>query len=99
MSNNVKNIPKHVAIIPDGNRRWAKKNGLKPWIGHKNGVNCFEKVLEKSIEMKIPYITFWGGSYDNFTKRARIELIFLFKVYTSQFKRIINDERIHKNKI
>lgn len=95
----IANIPKHVAVIPDGNRRWARKHGLKPWIGHQRGVNYFEKVLEKAIELKIPYITFWGGSYDNLTKRPRIELNFLFKVYTSQFRRIINDERIHKNKV
>ena len=99
MNINVKNIPKHVAIIPDGNRRWARKKGLKPWIGHQKGVNYFEKVLEKAIELKIPYLTFWGGSFDNLTKRARIELNFLFKVYTNQFKRMLNDERIHQNKV
>ena len=99
MSISAKNTPKHVAVIPDGNRRWARKKGLKLWIGHQRGVNYFEKVLEKAIELKIPYITFWGGSFDNLTTRAKIELNFLFKVYTSQFKRIINDERIHKNKV
>jgi len=95
----MKNIPQHIAIIPDGNRRWARKKGLKPWIGHQKGVNCFEKVLEKAIELKIPYLTFWGGSFDNLTKRAKIELNFLFKVYTSQFKRMLTDERIHKNEV
>lgn len=95
----IKNIPKHVAVIPDGNRRWARKKGLKPWIGHQEGVNYFEKVLEKALELKIPYLTFWGGSFDNLTKRAKIEINFLFKVYTEQFKRIINDKRIHQNKV
>lgn len=95
----MKNTPKHVAIIPDGNRRWARKKGLKPWIGHQKGVNYFEKVLEKAIELKIPYLTFWGGSFDNLTKRAKIELNFLFKVYTSQFKMMLTDERIHNNKV
>ncbi|MBZ1348416.1 MAG: di-trans,poly-cis-decaprenylcistransferase [Candidatus Nealsonbacteria bacterium] len=99
MSDKIKNIPKHVAVIPDGNRRWARKRGLKPWIGHQEGVNYFERVLEKAIELKIPYFTFWGGSFDNLTKRSKIELKFLFKVYTNQFKRIITDERIHKNKV
>jgi undecaprenyl diphosphate synthase len=99
MSNEIKNIPQHVAIIPDGNRRWARKKGLKPWIGHQEGVNYFEKVLEKALKLKIPYLTFWGGSYDNLTKRPKIELNFLFKVYTDQFKRIIIDERIHNNQV
>ncbi len=95
----MKNIPRHIAVIPDGNRRWARKKGLKPWIGHQEGINYFEKVLEKAIELKIPYLTFWGGSFDNLTKRGKIELNFLFKVYTSQFKRMLTDERIHKNKV
>ena len=99
MSDKIKNIPKHVAVIPDGNRRWARKKGFKPWIGHQEGVNYFEKVLDKAIELKIPYLTFWGGSYDNLTKRPKIELNFLFKVYTAQFKRIITDERIRKNQV
>jgi len=99
MSDKIKNIPKHVAVIPDGNRRWARKKGFKPWIGHQEGVNYFEKVLDKAIELKIPYFTFWGGSFDNLTKRPKIELNFLFKVYTAQFKRIITDERIRKNQV
>lgn len=93
------NIPKHVAIIPDGNRRWARKRGLKPWIGHQKGVNYFEKVLEKALELKIPYITFWGGSYDNLTKRNKRELKFLFDVYTQQFKRTVIDKRIKENQV
>jgi undecaprenyl diphosphate synthase len=95
----MKNIPKHVAVIPDGNRRWARKKGLAPWIGHLRGSKTLEKILEKSQELKIPYFTFWGGSWDNLTKRAKIEVNFLFKVYTEQFKRVANDKRIHQNKV
>ena len=95
----MENIPKHVAVIPDGNRRWARKKGLKAWIGHRVGVKAFEKILEKSRELKIPYFTFWGGSWDNLTKRSKIEINFLFKVYTEQFKRVADDKRIHQNKV
>lgn len=99
MSISIKDIPKHIAIIPDGNRRWARKKGFKPWIGHRAGVKYFEKVLEKALELKIPYLTFWGGSWDNLTKRTKIETNFLFKVYTEQFKKMISDKRIHQNKV
>jgi len=95
----MKNIPNHVAIIPDGNRRWARKKGIKAWIGHRVGVKAFEKILEKSRELKIPYFTFWGGSWDNLTKRSKLEINFLFKVYTEQFKRVADDKRIHQNKV
>jgi len=99
MPDKIEIIPSHVALIPDGNRRWAKKRGLHPWIGHQVGAKTFEKVLEKSLELKIPYITFWGGSWDNLTKRPKIEIKFLFKVYTDQFKRLTKDKRTHKNEV
>lgn len=95
----IKNIPNHVAVIPDGNRRWAKKRGLHPWIGHQVGIKTCEKILDKALELKIPYFTFWGGSWDNLTKRSKIEINFLFKVYTEQFKRVARDKRIHQNKV
>jgi undecaprenyl diphosphate synthase len=95
----MKNIPKHVAVIPDGNRRWARKKGIKAWIGHQAGTKALEKILEKSQELKIPYFTFWGGSWDNLTKRSKIEINFLFKVYTEQFKRVADDKRVHQNKV
>ena len=99
MPDKIEIIPSHVALIPDGNRRWAKKRGLHPWIGHQVGAKTFEKVLEKSLELKIPYITFWGGSWDNLTKRPKIEIKFLFKVYTDQFKRLTKDKRTHENEV
>ena len=95
----MKNIPKHIAIIPDGNRRWSRKKGFYPWKGHQVGVKAFEKILEKSRELKIPYVTFWGGSWDNLTKRPKTEISFLFKIYTEQFKRIVKDKRIHQDKV
>lgn len=95
----IKNIPRHVAIIPDGNRRWAKRNGLKPWSGHRQGIKAFEKILEKALELEIPCVTFWGSSWDNLTKRPKIEINFLFKLYNEQFKRIIQDQGIHQNKV
>jgi tritrans,polycis-undecaprenyl-diphosphate synthase [geranylgeranyl-diphosphate specific] len=89
----------HVAIIPDGNRRWARKKRFRPWIGHKEGAKSFEKVLEKAREMGISYVTFWGGSWDNLTKRPDKEIRSLFDIYTEQFKRIVGDERIHQDKV
>ncbi|MDO8504019.1 MAG: polyprenyl diphosphate synthase [bacterium] len=99
MSVESKNIPNHVVIIPDGNRRWAKQRGLPPWLGHQRGTRAFEKVLEKTLELKISYLTFWGASWDNLTKRPKNEVDFLFKLYTEQFKRVARDKRVHKNKV
>lgn len=90
---------KHIAIIPDGNRRWAEKKLLKPWFGHKKGSTSFEEILEKSRELNIPYLTFWAGSWDNLTKRPKEEVDFLFKIYNDNFERIIKDKRIHQDKV
>ena len=95
----MKNIPTHIAIIPDGNRRWARKRGLLPWLGHQAGTKALEKILDKALQLKIPYFTFWGGSYDNLTKRSKTEVNFLFKVYTDRFRKVLKDERIHQNKV
>jgi undecaprenyl diphosphate synthase len=95
----MKNVPIHIALIPDGNRRWARKRGLPPWLGHQAGSKALEKILEKSQELKIPYFTFWGGSWDNLTKRSKTEVNFLFKVYTERFQKILKDKRVHQNKV
>lgn len=95
----MKNIPKHIAVIPDGNRRWARKRSLHPWLGHRSGTKALEKILEKAQELKIPCFTFWGGSWDNLTKRPKTEVNFLFKIYTERFKKILTDKRVHQNKV
>jgi len=100
MSQEIKDTLKHVVIIPDGNRRWARRKGLHPWLGHREGVRAFEKISEKALEeLKIPYLTFWGSSWDNLTKRSKTEVNFLFKVFTEQFKRIAKDKRIHRSEV
>lgn len=95
----MENIPRHIAVIPDGNRRWAKKRGLQPWRGHLAGVKALEKILAKAQEFKIPYFTFWGASWDNLTKRSKAEIDFLFKLYTKYFQKAVKDKRIHQNKV
>ncbi|MFA5368427.1 MAG: polyprenyl diphosphate synthase [Candidatus Paceibacterota bacterium] len=95
----MKNLPKHVAIIPDGNRRWAKKNGLAIMFGHEKGAEALEEILNKTLELKIPYITFWGLSLDNVLKRSKPEIDYIYSIIEKQFKKLLIDKRIHENKI
>lgn len=93
----MKNI-NHIAIIPDGNRRWAKKRGLAPWEGHRLGANQIEKLSREALKNGIKYLTFWGSSKDNILKRPLEEKRELLKIYEKYFKKLINDPDIFKNK-
>jgi tritrans,polycis-undecaprenyl-diphosphate synthase [geranylgeranyl-diphosphate specific] len=89
----------HVAVIPDGNRRWAKKRNILPWQGHLAGVKIIGKILEEALRLKIPYFTIWAGSFDNLTKRADTEIKFLFKLYEEYFLKLAKDKKVHQNEV
>lgn len=95
----IKKIPKHVACIPDANRRWARARGLAPWEGHRKGFEKFKEVIEEAHNLKIPYFTFWGTSYDNITKRSKKEVEFLFHLFEKILTDLLEEERIHKEKV
>ena len=89
--------PNHIAIIPDGNRRWAKKKGLETQDGHRAGMEAIEKILEEAKKQNIKYLTAWGCSRDNLTKRSASEVKFLYFLFEESFNTFINSERIHKD--
>ncbi len=62
------NLPKHVAVIMDGNGRWAKKRGASRLIGHKNGVESVRAIVEACVELSIPYLTIYAFSTENWTR-------------------------------
>ena len=91
------NLPQHIVLIPDGNRRWARKRGLPPFFGHRAGVKTTEKILKAALELKIPCLTFWGTSLDNITKRSPQEVKFLLNLFEAHFKKLIKVKEIHQN--
>jgi undecaprenyl diphosphate synthase len=95
----IKNIPKHIAIIPDGNRRWAKKHSLKPWEGHYEGAQRFEELVNIAFDAGVESITFWGSSVNNLKKRPLKEKVALLDIYEKYFKKLISDPRIFKDNI
>lgn len=99
MTKKIKNLPKHIAVIPDGNRRWAKKHKLEAWLGHKKGTDNLEKILTVIIEKGIKHISFWGSSKDNLKKRPKREVKFLLNLFKDKFSELSTKEIIHKNKI
>ncbi|HEY4483003.1 MAG TPA: polyprenyl diphosphate synthase [Candidatus Paceibacterota bacterium] len=78
-------IPKHVVIIPDGNRRWAKERGLMVWQGHKEGIERTKELLKFIKDTEVEHITFWGFSTENWTRSAD-EVAWLMKAFTQAVK-------------
>jgi len=95
MENSV--LPTHIAIIPDGNRRWAKMHGLKPWEGHEEGAKNIERLVRYALKLGIRSISFWGSSIDNLTKRPWQEKRTLLKIYEKYFRRLIKSDDIRNN--
>lgn len=90
-------VPKHIAIIPDGNRRWAKKRGLKPWEGHFKGIGGLaQDIAWTAFDAGVGYLTVWGGSYDNLTKRSKMEIRMLNEAYRRFIRTALEDEQIYK---
>ncbi len=61
-------LPKHVALIMDGNGRWAKQRGKERVFGHENGVNAVKQTVEAAGEIGIPYLTFYAFSTENWDR-------------------------------
>ncbi len=78
---NANYIPVHVAVIPDGNRRWAKSKGLPFFEGHRTGADkTLPALIEKAGEMGVKYFTFWALSTENLVKRSPDEVNNIFKL-------------------
>jgi undecaprenyl diphosphate synthase len=83
-------LPNHVAIILDGNRRWAKAKGLPFWEGHKAGAENVRKIVNAAIDRQINYLTLFVWSEENW-KRDPEEVKASFKVGSSFFEEFINE--------
>ena len=80
----------HIAIIMDGNGRWGRKRGKSRNYGHTKGVEVIQKIVKYSIKKKIPVLTFYTFSTENW-KRPKKEITFLFNLIENYFqKEIIN---------
>ncbi|MEA3342813.1 MAG: polyprenyl diphosphate synthase [archaeon] len=89
---------KHLGIIMDGNRRFAKRLMKNPLQGHLWGAKKVEKVLDWCLELKIPHITLWSFSIENMN-RPKKEFDYLMDLFEKEFLEVVNKEKIHKNKV
>ena len=91
-------VPKHVAIIMDGNRRFAKEFGLSPNSGHLFGRDKIEEVLEWCFELEIKNLTLYAFSTENFERDIE-EVQTLMDLCKNELERALKDSRIHKNQV
>lgn len=92
-------LPKHIAIIMDGNRRWVKQRGLETKLGHKEGAETLKKIAKYANNIGIKYLTVYAFSTENW-KRTEEEvgaLMALLKMYVDDFLKDSNLENIRIN--
>ncbi|MGB9741322.1 MAG: polyprenyl diphosphate synthase [Candidatus Bathyarchaeia archaeon] len=92
------NKPEHIAIILDGNRRWASEKDLNPWFGHEKGAEKVEQLLDWCLKLRVKSITLYAFSTENF-RRTRSEVEKIMRIAEEEFSKILTDERIHENKV
>ena len=91
-------MPNHIAIILDGNRRWAKRNLSLPEEGHFKGADAVENLLDWCEEFDIKIITLYVLSAENLSRKD-LELEYLFEIIRIRLEKLFNDPRIHKNQM
>jgi tritrans,polycis-undecaprenyl-diphosphate synthase [geranylgeranyl-diphosphate specific] len=90
--------PEHIAIILDGNRRWASGKALIPWLGHRHGANKIDELLDWCIELDVHSITLYAFSTENF-QRPQKEVEEIMKLLEEKLRSILSNQAIHENKI
>jgi undecaprenyl diphosphate synthase len=92
----LKRLPQHLAVIMDGNGRWAERRHLPRIAGHRAGVKAAREVIESCARLKLPYLTLYAFSLENW-RRPRAEVDFLMRLLREYLKREL--PTIHKNNI
>jgi undecaprenyl diphosphate synthase len=90
-------IPKHVAIIMDGNGRWAGKRALKRFLGHQQGAECVQYVVETASRIDLPWLTLYAFSIENNLRRPKTEVSFLMKLLKNYL--VGNVQRMNDNNV
>ncbi len=88
-------IPRHVAIIQDGNRRYARERGADTGVGHRAGADTTERLLGWACDLGVEHITLYAFSTENFNRDPE-ELGELFDLFREKFLATVADERVHR---
>jgi len=89
----------HIAIIPDGNRRWAQKNRKTLYVGYLKGGRSTETLIKAWLKLQAPYLTIWGCSVNNITQRTKAETKILFKVIEKEAKKLLTSRDLVESQV
>ncbi|MBE9390592.1 di-trans,poly-cis-decaprenylcistransferase [Fervidicoccus fontis] len=92
-------MPQHIGIIPDGNRRWAKRHGYEYTFGHKMGYEKVSQVLDWIWNLKVKAVTLYVLSTENCLKRSEEEKQNIFQLLYMGLEQLENDRRIYDSKV
>lgn len=98
-TNSIKRIPLHIGLIPDGNRRYAKRKRLSLDQSYEIGVKKVKEFLSWCREFKIKYVTIYALSLENISSRNKHELKIIYDLMEKYLRDIERDEDIHSNKV
>ncbi|MGD0160347.1 MAG: polyprenyl diphosphate synthase [Candidatus Bathyarchaeia archaeon] len=90
--------PEHIAIILDGNRRWASENVLSTWFGHAKGADKVEQLLDWCLKLDVKSVTLYAFSTENF-HRTPGEVEEIMDIFKGRLRNLLTDERIHGDKV
>ncbi len=90
-------LPQHVAIIMDGNGRWAGRRSLKRFVGHQQGAKAVQLVTETATRINLPWLTLYAFSLENNLRRPRAEVSFLMRLLKTYLDS--NIERMNANNV
>lgn len=93
-----KPVPNHVAVIMDGNRRYAREFGLLVAEGHEKGKEKLEEMIEWCLELDIRVLTVYAFSTEN-VAREKEEVNTLMRMFAQNFRNLADDKRVHENRI
>jgi len=91
-------VPHHIAIIMDGNRRWARQEGRSPVEGHEEGRDTLENVVDWCLEIGVEVLTVYAFSTENFERKPE-EVQALMDLFEQNFYDMAEDERVHEHEI
>jgi len=88
----------HIAIILDGNRRWASERLLNPWVGHRYGAEKVEELLKWCLDLDVKSITLYAFSTENFHRHQQ-EVDEIMRIAEEKLRELLEDEDVHKHRV